>query len=101
MGRIDVDVMLSEIDARQFLEWQVFANLSPFVEDRADVRTGLILHMLANVNRDSKKKPTPWPLEQFIPKFGDTPLEKKPEQSWQQQKMIGMQYALASQKKAG
>lgn len=43
---------------------------------REDYRTASIVCMLANVNRDSKKHPEPFKIEDFLLKFET--VEKKP-----------------------
>jgi hypothetical protein len=88
LGYVNVDKMLSEISFRQLLEWETFSQLEPFDEERADVRSAHIVSMIANTNRNPKKRSKPWPLEDFIIPFGDSEKREKPRKSWQHMKMI-------------
>jgi hypothetical protein len=68
-GRMDVDAMLREIGARQLHEWLSFWNLEGFGEKRADMRMGIVASLVANINRDPKRKPAPFKPADFIPKI--------------------------------
>lgn len=46
-----------------------YAELEPFGEERADLRSGIIASVLANVNRDAKKHPKPFTPQDFMPVF--------------------------------
>jgi len=87
--------MLHEMSFREFLDWQTYAELEPFGEHRQDIRTAHIVSTLANIWRDPKKQRQPYTIEQFMLRFGDTPEYKKPQQSWEQMKNIGMMMAKA------
>lgn len=54
----------------QFVAWQEYAYLEPFGEGRADLRSGIVASVIANVNRDPKKGRAFKP-EDFMPKFGE------------------------------
>ena len=43
--------MLSEISMRQFAEWQAYAQLEPFDEERNDLRAASIVQTLLNLHR--------------------------------------------------
>jgi flagellar basal body rod protein FlgC len=43
-----------------------FEEVEPFGESVADQRHGILSSVLANVNRDAKKKPEPYRAEDFI-----------------------------------
>jgi hypothetical protein len=96
LGRVNVDEMLDEISWNQFEEWMVYDSLTPFTSDRDEYRFASIVSMLANINRDSKKQKDPWPIDQFVLRFGDMPeaasLKKK--QTAEEQKRIGREYFL-------
>ena len=96
LGRVNVDEMLDEITWVQFAEWMAFADLMPFGEDREEYRFASIVSTLANINRDTKKQREPWPLDQFVLRFGDMPepqTKKKP-QSPEEQLRISRAYFL-------
>ena len=67
-----------------------YSELEPFDEERGDIRAAQVTTMLANVNRDSKKRREPYGIRDFVLRFGDTPkvvVEKN--QTWEDQKRIG------------
>jgi Protein of unknown function (DUF4035) len=43
-----------------------YYQIEPFGESIADMRHGIAVAMLANINRDTKKRPTPYKAEDFI-----------------------------------
>ena len=59
-----------EISSREFAEWIAYNRLEPFGERRADLRTGIVASVIANVNRDKKKRSKPFKAEEFMPEFG-------------------------------
>lgn len=56
----------SEIDSAEFSEWLAYYSLEPFGEMMADMRHGIAVAVLANVNRDPEKRPEPYEPENFI-----------------------------------
>jgi hypothetical protein len=92
LGQFNVDGMLRQMTAQQFLEWGEYAALEPFDEVRADYRAASIVQMIANMNRDTKKHPKPFALSDFVIEFGDSGKPDK-KQSWQEQKLIAAQFA--------
>jgi hypothetical protein len=59
--------MLARIDSAELTEWRAFYELEPFGDLIADQRHGIATAVLANVNRDSKRKPDPYVAADFIP----------------------------------
>ncbi|ADG70069.1 hypothetical protein Plim_4262 (plasmid) [Planctopirus limnophila DSM 3776] len=43
MRRVDVDAMLDEMEPEDLREWQAFASIDPFDEERADLRNGILI----------------------------------------------------------
>lgn len=82
--------MLEQITWKQFLEWEAFAQLEPYDEERADIRAAQIVTTLANINRDRKKRRTAYKISDFLLRFGDSANEKRSthQKSWQQMKAI-------------
>ena len=58
--------MLREIDSAELTEWQAYYALEPFGELVADQRHGIATAVLANVNRDPKRRPQPYQAADFI-----------------------------------
>lgn len=52
-------------------EWKAYFSVEPFGESRADLRMGILASLIANVNRDRKKKPEPFVPADFMPGIGD------------------------------
>ena len=94
LGRVNVDEMLDEISWEQFEEWMVYDHLAPFTQDREEYRFASIVSTLSNINRDTKKRKEPWPLDQFVLRFGDMPepASLKKQQSAEEQMRIGREY---------
>jgi hypothetical protein len=62
--------------SRQFQAWRAYADLEPFDEVRADMRTADIVRTLLNVNR--KKGTPPISLDKCVLRFGARPAEPAP-----------------------
>ncbi len=88
--------MLRSITANQLIEWMQYDILEPFGEWRDDWRSAEIVTMLANVNRDSKKRKEPYKVSDFLPRFGERVTEDlKPKQTVKQQVAIAKLIAAA------
>jgi len=71
--------VLAKHNSRELSEWIAFARVEPFGLYRADVRSAIIACVIANANRDPKKKSSLFKVEDFMPKF-----EPEPEMSTDQ-----------------
>lgn len=58
-----------EVDSAEFAEWMAYAEVEPFGPEREDQRAGIVAALIANVNRDSKKRPEPYDVEDFLPRW--------------------------------
>lgn len=65
LGRT-VDELSENLGYEEFLEWMEYYSFEPFGEWRADVRSGLVASVIANVNRDPTKVPEPYTSEDFM-----------------------------------
>lgn len=63
--------MLAEISSRQFEEWRAYADLEPFDETRADVRTAQIVQTLSDIAIARTGRRPRSKLKDFILRFGD------------------------------
>lgn len=61
--------MLREIGWVQFVEWQVYAGLEPFGDERADWRQAADTAVAVNLQRDHKKRPRPYEPRDFVLRF--------------------------------
>lgn len=80
--------MLGGLTATQILEWQVYDELDPFGEERADYRSAQIVQALWNIARDATKHPNGWSIEEFVLAFGDTPRLAKVPQSLETMELL-------------
>jgi len=53
------------MSSAQISEWMAYYNLEPFGDDWR--QTGVVAGVIANVNRDAKKKRRPYEPEDFMP----------------------------------
>jgi hypothetical protein len=73
--------MLRGMSARHFDEWQIYGELEPWGEIRQDLRFAHVVSTLVNLQRDTKKRPEPIPLTQFLLKFDDDGKDPAPPQA--------------------
>jgi hypothetical protein len=59
--------MLDEMTLPELGGWLALHRISPWGETRKDLRAGIVASVLANVNRDSKKRPKPYRPADFMP----------------------------------
>lgn len=78
--------MLAAMTSAQFVEWRAYFALEPWDEERADLRAAIIAATIANAHRDRKRRPTPIPIESFMPRFDAA--QRRPAQTWQQQQQL-------------
>ena len=81
--------MLDGISSHELTEWQAYAQLEPFGEERADIRMATNTMVLANANRDPKKKRTPYTIEDFM-LFRDEPDKPQPSREETAEKVARM-----------
>lgn len=62
------------IDAREFAEWLVYAQLEPWDETRADLRAGIVASTIANIWRGADNPP--YAPHDFMPDYD--PVESEP-----------------------
>lgn len=58
---------MEAFDSRDVSEWMAYASIEPFGEERADMRAGIIASVIANVNRDPKRRSQPFTPQDFMP----------------------------------
>jgi len=84
LGIVNVERdILRGLTAKQFRGWEIYYELEPFNEERADYRAASICATLANVNRGKNQRP--YKTEDFLLRFGDRGEEERPKQTRQQQ----------------
>ena len=65
----------AEIDAHEFAEWMAYMTLEPFGPNRDDLRAGTIAAVIANANRDSRKRSEPFAPGDFFPEIAEKATE--------------------------
>lgn len=89
------------MSARLFTDWMQFAALEPFGDNRADYHAALIAMVIANVNRDSKRKPQPFKINDFLLRWKEANTDiagtahPPRKQTWQEQKALFLAIAKA------
>lgn len=63
---------MREIDSQEFAGWMAYSVHEPFGPEREDQRAGMIAALIANVNRDPKKRTEPYDVEDFFPRYEST-----------------------------
>ena len=61
------------MSSREFTEWLAYSRLEPFGPEADDHRMAQLLALTANVNRDPKRRKTPWTPDDFLPQRGPRP----------------------------
>lgn len=87
-------IRVRDLTAKQFLEWEHFAEVEPFTFDRelrADFRTASIVQVIANVNRGKRQKA--YTIEDFLLKFND--VAPKRQKTWQEMQKVAYMIAVA------
>ena len=59
--------MLSRMSSEELTEWQLYSQIEPFGEDRADLRAGVVASTVANSVRDPKQNSTAYVPFDFMP----------------------------------
>lgn len=71
---------------QQLIDWMVFEELEPFGDQKMADMFGSVVQVIANVNRDKKKRPQIYELEDCKLYFGDAEKPKPKVMPWQQMK---------------
>ncbi len=61
--------------AAEFAEWAAYLEVEPVGGVRDDLHTAMLMTLLANVNRDRKRHPQPFKLDEFLSDWWKTPAE--------------------------
>lgn len=62
--------MLRRITWKKFVEWLGYLQLEPVGEERMDWRFATLCALLANINRDTKKRWKAYEAKEFLIRFG-------------------------------
>jgi superfamily I DNA/RNA helicase len=87
VGEADVDALLERIPSRLLSEWMAYYSIEPFGEARTNYLLAILASLLANMQRDPKKRREPFEPQDFLPELNSTD-EEEPHQTWEQQKAL-------------
>ncbi|MER3438632.1 MAG: hypothetical protein C4346_14170 [Chloroflexota bacterium] len=62
-----VGELLRRISSRELTEWMAFFTLEPWGTEVEDWRFGMVASVIANVNRDPKRRRRPFEPREFMP----------------------------------
>lgn len=91
-----VGELLSRMSSRELSEWMAFFSLEPWGAEVEDWRFGMLASVVANANRDPKKKRKPYEPQDFMPRRDRQPSQ---EQTWEEQARILEAWARAFEAK--
>lgn len=58
--------------------WHQYSLVEPFGEERGDLRAGIVASVIANSNRDPKRRPQPFTAQDFMPDYRRQESKYKP-----------------------
>lgn len=79
--RLKIDSGCRGMTTSQLKGWMAYHSVEPFGEYRSELRHGQMMSLVANIHRDSKEHPEPFPASEFM-NFLNRPKPKEltPEQ---------------------
>ena len=88
MGRFVEDIE-QNMSAVEYKEHQLFYNIEPWGELRADIRSAHEMQQIGNINRNPKTRRSPWKLTDFLMELGEMKgdIEKEEDPELRQQKL--------------
>lgn len=72
--------MLAETSSRELSAWMVYDSIEPIGARRLDVLAAMLMALLANVNRNPKKRRKPFKPDDFMPEWWREPREQSLDQ---------------------
>lgn len=69
LGWESVDSGLRGISSKELSEWALYSELEPFGEKREDLRFAMLMMLIAEINRNPKKRKKPYKISDFLPDF--------------------------------
>lgn len=90
LGWPSVEWGLAHISSRELTEWiAYYESVEPFGSERADYAIAITSSVIANANRDKKKRNKPYSANEFMPDF-------KPKRQKSVDEMIGVAQMITS-----
>jgi len=88
--------LLARTDSRELSEWMAYFSMEPWGTEIEDWRAGMIASVIANANRDEKKRRKPFEPKDFMPQ---RIAPEQEEQSWEEQaRLLEMWFRTAGKK---
>jgi hypothetical protein len=66
--------LLREISSRELTEWMAYDRFDPIGHFRSDIQAALLASVIANVNRDPRKRRRPYEIKDFLLRFEPEPV---------------------------
>lgn len=90
-----VGELLARVSSRELSEWMAYGQLEPFGDERADLRSAIVAAVVANANRDPKRRRRPFKPRDFMPEFVPRVEAERGKQTWEQQLQIVEMFNIA------
>ena len=74
---IPVGELLRRVSSRELAEWMAFFSLEPWGCETEDWRFGMLASVIANANRDPKRRRRPYEPKDFMPQRRTQPAESQ------------------------
>ena len=72
LGCLHPDFLLKQLTSKQVAEWEAYSQIEPFGGRHRDSYFGLLMALIANTNRDPKRRSKPFkPVDFMIPTAWD------------------------------
>ena len=68
---------MDRVSAPEFYWWRAFDKISPIGDRRMEIMLAQIAQVLAEVNRNKKKRSKPWQVDDFIPNWSGQPKQRQ------------------------
>lgn len=69
--------MLNYLTSSQLSEWEAYDRIDPIGKWREDFNVANLMALIANVNRNPKKKSNPFTISDFMPEWGKEEEKEK------------------------
>lgn len=90
--------MLNQLTSSQLSEWEAYNSIDPVGEWRRDYMIASMMALIANINRDTKKKPEAYTHLDFMPEWSKPKIEEKPQTVVDQKRILFELFGLNKKK---
>ena len=90
-----------EVSSREFAEWQAYDRLDPIGDERADIAAGIVASVVANTNRDERKRAEPFKPGDFMANYDGRAPAREDSRVMVEKLKMGLRAAVKSKKGKG